>query len=406
MATFQYTARDRTGQPTGGAIAARDVFEARQTLRNRDLFLTDIRQQEAKPAAAAQARAPGRRAIRLKDMVVMSRQLATLVRSGISIFEALHAVECQTQNRSLAFLLQDVRYNVLTGCSLSEAMRRHPKALNEMYVSLVAAGEAGGLLEQTLEIAADQFDREVELREKIKSATVYPILVLTALAGLVLFMLIFIIPVFEGVYAQFKVKLPATTLALVAASDVISHLWWMVLIGVVAGVVLLRRAIGTSRGRMAYDRIKLKLPLIGGLNRKVAIARFTQTFAGACRAGVPILQALAISGETSGNMVVMEAIRKVADCVKDGSTLALPFEHTGQFPPMVVKMVAAGEESGNLDSMLEEIARFYNRDIEYAVANLTRVMEPAMTLLVGAVVLFVLVALYMPIFSLTQVLKQ
>jgi type IV pilus assembly protein PilC len=406
MATFQYTARDRTGQPTGGAIAARDIFEARQTLRNRDLFLTDIRQKEAKPAAAAAGRMPGARAIKLKDIVIMSRQLATLVRSGISIFESLHAVECQTQNRSLALLLQDIRYNVLTGCSLSEAMRRHPKALNEMYVSLVAAGESGGLLEQTLEIAAEQFDREVELREKIKSATVYPILVLIALVGLVLFMLIFIIPVFTDVYAQFHVKLPVVTLSLVAVSGVVIRFWWMVLIGLVAGIWLVRRAIRTPRGRKAYDLLKLKLPLLGTLNRKVAVARFTQTFAGSVRAGVPILQALAISGQTSGNVVVMDAIRKVGECVKDGSTLALPLEQTGQFPPMVVKMVAAGEESGNLDTMLDEITKFYNRDIEYTVANLTRIMEPMMTLFVGAVVLFVLVALYMPIFSLTQVLKQ
>ena len=405
MPTFQYSARDRAGQTQAGVLAARDVTEARQTLRNRELFLTGIRQQESRDTTPRPGLF-GPRKVRLKDMVVMSRQLATLVRSGISLFESLHAVEAQTQNPCLAGLLNKLRYDVLTGSSLAEAMRKHPAVLSESYVSLVQAGETGGLLEQTLEIAAEQFDREAELREKIKSALVYPAVVLTALVGLVLFMLVFIIPVFAKVYEQFHAHLPAITQALVQLSDLLLHKAWLVVL-ILAGLIFgLRKAVRRPAGRRVFDRLKLQMPLLGALNRKVAVARFTQTFAGSVHAGVPILRALAIAADTSGNVIIMEAIQQVADFVKDGSTLTQPLEQTGQFPPMVTRMIAAGEESGNLDTMLTEITRFYNRDIEYTVANLTRVLEPVMTLLVGGVVLFVLLALYMPLFNLAQVLRQ
>jgi type IV pilus assembly protein PilC len=408
MPTFSYTARDRAGQQSTGVIAAKDPTEVREVLRNKDLFVTQIKEKSgpSQGSGGGLFSAFSKKKVKLTDMVVMSRQLATLVRAGISIVECLYAVAEQTENPVLKHTLSDIRLDVLTGSTLTDAMRKHPKVLSETYTSLVQAGETGGVLETTLEIAATQFDQEAELREKVKAAFVYPIIVLVASVGVVFFMLVFIVPVFAKVYEQFHAQLPAVTQLLVTMSFVIVHYWWMVLLCGIGIVMAFKRYIQTPTGRKIFDQIMLKLPLLGKLNRKIAVSRFTQTFAGAIKAGVPILRALAISAQTSGNVIIMDAIKKVANFVKEGATLSVPLEQTGQFPPMVTRMVSAGEQSGNLDTMLEEITKFYNRDIEYTVGKLTRIMEPAMTVVVGGIVLCVLLALYMPIFNLTNVVRS
>ncbi|HLJ55172.1 MAG TPA: type II secretion system F family protein, partial [Chthonomonadaceae bacterium] len=389
-----------------GVIAAKDSAEVREVLRNKDLFVTTLREQAAPTGAAAGFQLFKPRKVKLAELVVMSRQMATLVRSGISIVECLHAVHAQTENPILKQAVNQIRLDVLTGSTLTDAMRKHSRILNEMYVSLVQAGETGGVLERTLEIAAVQFDQEAELQEKVKAAFVYPTIVLVASVGVVFFMLIFIVPVFAKVYEQFHAVLPPVTLLLVVLSNMLLSYWWLAAIIGYAAQFGFKRYIRTPTGRAVFDKMMLKMPLLGPLNRKIAVARFTQTFAGATKAGVPILRALSISAQTSGNVVIMEAIKKVAGFVKDGSTLTVPLEQTGEFPPMVTRMIAAGEQSGNLDTMLEEITHFYNRDIEYTVNKLTKIMEPAMTVVVGGIVLFVLLALYMPIFNLTNVVKS
>ena len=405
MPTFNYSARDRSGTQSSGVIAAKDATEVREVLRNKELFVTTLREQAGPAAPGAGFQLFKSKKVKLNELVVMSRQMATLVRAGISIVECLYAVGAQTENPVLKQAINEIRLDVLTGSTLTDAMRKHSRILNEMYVSLVQAGETGGVLERTLEIAAVQFDQEAELQEKVKAAFVYPMVVLVASVGVVFFMLIFIVPVFAKVYDQFHAVLPPVTLLLVSLSSFILNYWWIVLAASYAASFGIKRYIRTPAGRVMFDRLMLKLPLMGPLNRKIAVARFTQTFAGATKAGVPILRALAISAQTSGNVVIMEAIKKVAGFVKDGSTLTIPLEQTGQFPPMVTRMIAAGEQSGNLDTMLEEITHFYNRDIEYTVNRLTKILEPAMTIIVGGIVLFVLLALYMPIFNLTNVVK-
>jgi type IV pilus assembly protein PilC len=405
MPTFNYTARDRSGTQSNGVIAAKNAAEVREVLRNKELFVTTMREQAGPATQGGSFSLFKSKKVKLKELVVMSRQMATLVRAGISIVECLHAVEDQTENPTLKKVLNEIRLDVLTGSTLTDAMRKHALILNEMYVSLVQAGETGGVLERTLEIAATQFDQEAELREKVSAAFVYPMVVFVASVGVVLFMLIFIVPVFAKVYDGFHATLPPVTLLLVLLSSFVLHYWWIV-VGAAYGIThLMKRYIRTPTGKMMFDKLMLKLPLIGPLNRKIAVARFAQTFAGAIKAGVPILRALAISAQTSGNVVIMEAIKTVANFVKDGSTLTVPLEQTGQFPPMVTRMIAAGEHSGNLDTMLEEVTRFYNRDIAYTVDKMTKILEPAMTVVVGGIVLFVLLALYMPIFNLTNVIR-
>ena len=275
-----------------------------------------------------------------------------------------------------------------------------------MYVSLVEAGEAGGLLDRTLETAAVQFSQEAEIHEKVKAALTYPVLVIVAAAGVVAFMLIVIVPVFANVYQQFHAELPAVTLLLVNISFIVVHWWLGVLLLGALFVYALRRYIATPKGRLVFDTLLLKLPLMGKLLRKIAVARFTQTFAGMTSAGVPILRALTISANASGNMVIQRAVMYVAEQVQQGANLGLPLEQTGEFPPVVTRLIAAGEQSGNLDEMLGEITLFYHRDIQYAVEKLTKLMEPLMTIMVGGIVLFILMALYMPIFNLGQVLRR
>jgi type IV pilus assembly protein PilC len=407
MPTFQYIARDRAGQQTEGVITAKDLSEARETLRKKELFLTRVHE-ESERGLNKRLNGPAgkRKKVKLRDMVVASRQLATLVRAGISIVECLHTVATQTQNPGLVATFNDVRLDLLTGSTLTSAMRKHPQVFSESYISLTQAGETGGMLEQTLELAADQFDKEAQLRAKVKSAFVYPTIVMVSAVLVVIFMLVFIVPVFANVYKQFNAPLPMVTMMLVQLSFVIVHYWWMVLLGLGAAFLGLRRYTQTPIGRKHFDRLKLRIPMLGGLNRKIAVARFTQTFAGAVRAGVPILRGLSIAAQTCGNVIITAAIMKVAGFVQEGATLADPLEQSGEFPALVTRMIAAGEQSGNLDLMLEEVTRFYNRDIEYTVENLTKMMEPAMTVVVGGIVLFVLLALYMPIFNLGNVIRK
>jgi type II secretion system protein F len=406
MPNYVYTARDRNGVQSSGVISARDVQEVREVLRNKELFLTGIQQQASPSHSRAGLSLLGGRRVPLNDMVVMSRQLATLVRAGLPIVECLHAVAAQTENALLIQTLQQVRMDVLTGSSLADAMRRHPRVFNDLYIALVQAGEAGGVLEETLETAAVQLDREAELREKVKSAFVYPILVLVVATGVVFFLLTFIVPVFARVYEQFRADLPLITRTLIGVSAAISRYGWIFLLAVIAATPLIRRYLQTPGGRLRYDQLKLRLPYFGKLNRKIAISRFTQTLAAVTKAGVPILRALTVSANTSGNQVIVEAVMKAAQFVKDGASLSAPLEQTGQFPPIVTRMIAAGEQSGNLDEMLDQLTRFYHRDVEYTVAKLTRLIEPALTIFVGVVVLFVLLALYMPIFGFGNVIRK
>ena len=402
MSSFTYTARDRNGAQKLGTVDARHVNEARDLLRAKDLFVVEIQEKKLNDGATKKRK----KKVKLGDMVVMSRQLATLVRAGLSIIECLHIVATQTDNPTFSDALNEVRLAVLTGSTLADALRRHPKVFNEKYIALVQAGETGGVLDKTLEIAATQFDAEADLKEKVKAAFVYPMVVMFASIAVVIFMLVFIVPVFANVYKSFGASLPPVTQLLVTMSFVIINYWWLVAVGSVGLVKGLKKAHASPKGRRMFDQLMLKIPLLGPLNRKIAVSRFTQTFSGSVEAGVPILRALAISAQTSGNVIIMEAINKVTIQVKDGSTLTAPLEATGQFPPLVCKMIAAGEQSGNLDEMLSEITKFYSRDIEYTVGKLTRIMEPAMTVVVGGIVLFVLLALYMPVFNLTQVVHK
>ncbi|HZP83470.1 MAG TPA: type II secretion system F family protein [Chthonomonadaceae bacterium] len=407
MPTFTYTARDRNGNPIQGIMIGSDVNAVREQLRERELFLTSATAQSFSEEAGTRARTRTRR-VRIGDMVVMSRQLATLVRAGMPLNECLHTVAQQTENTYMREVVQQVRRDILSGSNFTEAVSKHPTVFPELYVALIRAGEAGGVLDETLETAAEQFDKEAELREKIKAAVTYPIIVVLTAIFVVTVIILFIIPTFARVYEDFKAPLPFVTRLLIDISRWAVTPW----IDVVGVVFLLLAWFGTRwyiskpKGRRQWDNLKLRVWIFGKLNRKIAIARFTRTLSAMVRAGVPIIQSLSISGRVANNTIIMDAVARVADFVQQGARLWMPMEQTGQFPPIVTRMIAAGEESGNLDEMLSELTHFYDRDIEYTVQKLTRLMEPLLTCIVGGIVLFVLLALYSPIFNLARVIRK
>ena len=403
MAVFSYVARDQEGNQRLGTIEGRDLGDARENVRARDLYVVTI---QRKADTSKQFTLFRKKKVKLGDLVVMSRQLATLFRSGISLLDCLYAAARQSESPMLSEALEGVRISVLGGSTLTDGMKLFPDVFNIKFIALAQAGEAGGVLDQTLEVAADQFDREAELNEKIKAAAVYPTIVMCACVGVVIFMLVFIVPVFATVYKQFNAQLPPLTLMLIAFSNLLLSLWWLILLGVFLVVKAGKKFGRTPYGMRFFHRLQLKLPLLGKLNRKVAVARFTETFSGAVTAGIPILQGLSVAGQTTGNIIIMDAIERAAAQVQDGAPLAPSLEQSGEFPPMIIYMIAAGEQSGSLDIMLAEITRFYSRDIEYAVGRLTRAMEPLMTIMIGVIVLFILLALYMPVFNMTQVIQK
>lgn len=406
MPTYEYTARDRDGNSSTGVVIADNENQLRQSLRIKELFVTTYSIRTDYQSKQGQSTLFKPKRVKLTDMVVMSRQLATLVRAGLSITEALDTVANQSDNPVLSEALWGCRLDVIGGDSLSIAMRKRPKIFNELYCALVEAGEVGGMLEHTLEVAAVEFDKQQTLREQVRSALTYPILVVMAAIFVVVFMLTFIVPIFAKIYAQFDAQLPAITRLLISVSNIVLH-WWFIILPILAAMVFfIIEYYKTEPGKQVIDRIKLKLPILGKLLHKMAVAQFTNTWAGTTKGGIPILTALQVSARTANNVVIRDAVMRVAQDVQSGASLATSLEEKGQFPSLVTRMVASGEKSGNLDEMLDELTHFYERDIEYSVQRMVRMMEPAITVVVGTIVLFFLLALYMPIWNLTQVIRK
>ncbi len=407
MPSYTYTARDRNGNAAQGVIVSADVDTVRELLRERELFLTSAIPQAGSPEGRQTTARPRGRRIKINDLVVFSRQLATLVRAGLPINESLHTVAEQSESPYLRETLGQVRRDILGGNSFTEAVSKHPLVFPDLYVALIRAGEAGGVLDETLDTAAEQFDKEAELREKVKAAFTYPIIVVMTAIFVVGFLIVAIIPQFAKFYDAFHAELPPITRLLIRISEIATNpLGDIAILAIGLGTFFgVRRYIQTTDGRRRWDNLKLRVWLFGKLNRKIATARLTRTLAAMVRAGVPILQSLTIASRVANNVIILEAMTRVAEFVQQGARLWMPMEQTKQFPPIVTRMIAAGEESGNLEEMLSELTRFYERDIEYTVQKLTRLIEPLLTVVVGAIVLFVLLALYMPIFNLSNVLK-
>ena len=403
---FAYKGRNTAGKLVKGRLDA--ASEAAATARMRAMGLSPISVSEVSVGTglSTEIKIPGMsKGIGLKDLAIMSRQMATMTSAGLSLLRTLNILAEQTENKELAKILTTIRNDVETGISLSDAMEKHSIVFPPIMINLVKAGETGGFLESSLNSVAGNFESETKLRDTIKSAMAYPTIVLIMAVLAVIGMLTFIVPVFEKMFAGFGGQLPLPTMVLVVLSKAMVWLLPVLVIGGVAFTVWWRKNKNTERVRKVVDPLKLKLPVFGPLMTKLAIARFSRNFSTMIGAGVPILQSLNIVGETSGNWVVESALRKVQESVRQGKSIAGPLALEPVFPAMVVQMIAVGEDAGALQTMLGKIADFYDQEVQATAEQLTALIEPLMIAFIGIVVGGMIVALYMPMFTIFQYVK-
>jgi len=397
--SFTYKVRDRQGRLITGTLEAETVTLVASRLRQMGYVPVSIESNERK-SLSRELRIPGLSGrIKLKEVAVFSRQFATMINSGLTLLRALTILSEQTSNRELARIIGEVRRDVERGTALSVAMAKHPKAFSRLYVAMVRSGEIGGSLDAVLTRLATTIEKQVALRRKVKSAMTYPVVVGVIVVLILIAMLIFVVPMFKGMYADLNSKLPAPTLALLAVSDIFKKFFPLVALGVGFGVWSARRWARTPGGRRRLDALKLRAPVFGQLAHKTILARFSRSLAALVRAGVPILDALEIVSETSGNTVVSDAVADTQAAVKSGESLAKPLENHPVFPAMVTQMIAVGEETGALDEMLEKIADFYEAEVEAVVEALTSLIEPLLIVVMGVTVGGMVIALYMPMFG-------
>jgi type IV pilus assembly protein PilC len=404
MATYAFKALDLSGSSTKGEIEAADKQTVVAQLRSKGLIVVDIEERAAAGAGDILARF---RKVNADDLVIATRQLSTMVSSGMSLLRALYVIEEQTESDKLREVWIGVRKDVEAGVSLSEALKRHPDVFNELYVAMVQAGETGGILDMTLVRVATQLEKDAALKRQIKAAMIYPSLIGGFALVVLVALVAFLVPVFEKIFEDFGGELPAITKFTVWLSHMMTGRWYVMIAVTWALVFAFRRWKKTERGRIQWDRFKLKIPMkIGGIVQKVALARFSRTFSGLIAAGVPMLEAIDITGRTSGNRVIEHAMEEVRENVKRGGSLTQPMTQVPEaFPVMVTQMIGVGEETGALETMLSKVADFYEEQVEAAVKALTSILEPVMIVIVGAIVGFIVIAMYLPMFKVYDSIK-
>ena len=398
MATYTFRAVDVAGVPAQGELDAGSKQAVTDELRQRGLIVLDIVEQ--KTSVTSQDLFERFKRIKAHELTVMTRQLATMVATGMSILRSFHVLEDQTENEKLKEILSQVRQDVEAGISLSDALEKYPDVFNQLYVAMVRTGETAGMLEESLMRVADQLEKADSLRRQVKAAMAYPIMIGAFALVVMLALVAFLIPVFEGVFKDFNGKLPAITRVSVAASHLVTGKWWLLIAITVGTIVAFRKWKKTSWGHRQWDTFKLKLPAkIGDVILKIALARWSRTFSGLVHSGVPILQAIDITGATAGNYHIEKAMADVKDSVQRGGSIAEPLRNSSHFPTMVAHMVGVGEETGNLDGMLAKVADFYEDEVAAVIKALTSILEPVMIILVGAIVGFIVISMYLPLFQ-------
>lgn len=406
MTTYVYTARGDRGAAQRGEAQGPSKAAVAADLRRKGLIVLSIDEKRGRSLKAVNDYLEGMTAIKMRDRVVFSRQFATMINSGLAILRSLYILEEQTSNPRFKKIIAAVRNDVEAGMPISDAMEKHPAAFNTLYVAMVRAGEVGGVLDQTLDRLATQLEKQDSLRRTVKSAMTYPILI-AVFAILVMFgMIVFLIPMFQNMYTELGGTLPLLTRIMVGISNFVRGWWFIVFPALFALFFGLRELKRSKQGIRVWDRIKLKIPMrIGDIIRKIVMARFSRTLATLVSSGVPILQAIDITGKTAGNSVVEEAMAETAERIKSGESIARPLEKFPIFPPMVTQMIAIGEETGALDNMLHKIADFYEDEVDSAVKALTSILEPVMMILVGGLVGLIVISMYLPIFNMFNLVQ-
>jgi type IV pilus assembly protein PilC len=396
MSTYVFKAIDLAGGKAKGEVEADSKQAVSDQLKQRGLIVLDI----ADKHSSKNIEIAFTKSVKPTELAIFARQLSTMISSGMSILRALYVLEEQTESKYLKETIVAVRKDVEAGLSLSDAMARHPKIFNPLFVAMTQAGEMGGVLEDSLVRVADQLQKDAALRRQVKSAMIYPALVATFAIGVMMALVAFLVPVFQGVFKEFGGNLPKLTQVSVLMSKIVTHYWWA-MFGVTAILIVsFIKWKKTTWGRKQWDHFRLHVPMkIGTIVQQVAVARWSRTLASLTHAGVPLLQALEITGRTGGNSAVQESMDGVIASVKRGGTIAAPLAQAPIFPAMVTHMVGVGEETGALDEMLDRIAEFYEEQVEAAVKALMSILEPILIIVIGAMVGFIVISMYLPLFE-------
>ncbi len=403
MAEFTYDAINAQGFFTSGIVSAPDVSSAREQLQSRGLLASSLSE---KPAAGEAGMRTMFKAVKPKSLQVFARQLATMIEAGVSVVAALVTLEEQTDDKYLREVVAEVRGDVESGLILSKALARHPKVFNRLFVSMVAAGESSGTLDTVLDRVATQIEKDTKLRRRVKGAMVYPTVVISFATLVLIFMLMFIVPVFQSVFAQLNGNLPKPTQIVIDLSHLLRGYWFIIFPLIGAVIWLLRRLKATPEGTKRWDQFKLKVPMkIGDVVHKIALARVSRTLATLVAAGVDIISALDIAAGTAGNWVVEQALIETSTRVHEGVPISVPLIEDTVFPPMVGQMVRIGEETGELDKMLSKIADFYEDEVDASIQSLTSIIEPLLMIGVGAMVGTIVISMYLPMFKLLTLIK-
>jgi type IV pilus assembly protein PilC len=404
MATFKYTVRDKAGKAVDGTLDGENKAAVSSKLRSMGYVIVSLEETGAFMGSLGQIKFGT--GIKQKDVTIFARQFATMINAGLSLTKCLTILAQQTETEAFRQIIMQVGKDVEAGQSLSDALSKHSKVFPSIFVNMVRAGETGGVLDEVLNRVADHFEGEQELKGKIASAMTYPIAMGSLVLIILIAMMVFVVPVFQGMFASMGGQLPFATQILVNISEGARGLPGLIfVVTLIVGIVVFRWWKSTESGRYIWDSIKLRIPIIGQIVRKLSLARFTRTFGTLVSAGVPILSALEIVGATSGNEVVSRAVKKVRSAIKEGETIAKPLSEAPVFPSMLVQMIAVGEETGALDAMLNKIADFYDEEVARTVDSLTSIIEPVMMATMGVVVGGIVIALYMPMFNIITLVK-
>jgi type IV pilus assembly protein PilC len=402
MPMFEYSARNTSGQITKGQVELASKDEVTAYLRKNRLILVNVRE-APKPISFKFPGTGG--SVKMRDVVIFTRQFATMINSGLPLVQSLSILAQQTENKVLQEVTRQVVYDVEAGNTLADAFSKHPKAFTDLYVNMVAAGEAGGILDTILLRLATFLEKNDALVRKVKGAMVYPAVIFSVAGIAVTVLLIFVIPTFQNMFASVNMELPLPTRIVIGMSQFLIGFWWLLILGTVGAVFAIKKWYATPQGRKQGDTMLLNAPVLGDMLRKSAVSRFTRTLGTLISSGVSILDGLEITAKTSGNRVVHDAVMESRNSIAGGETIAAPLERSKVFPPMVISMIAVGEQTGGLDEMLSKIADFYDEEVDVAVSALLSLMEPIMIVVLGVIVGGMVIAMYLPIFDMMNAVQ-
>jgi type II secretory pathway component PulF len=404
MPQYEYKARDKEGNLRAGTMEARAKEAVADQLSGQGYIPVLI--EEQKPPLLGPDFLERFTRVKPQDLIIFSRQLGTLMNSGIPFMQSLTTMERQTENPRLKKTIASIRRDVEAGGSFSTALAKHPAIFSKLYVSMVQAGETAGILDDILDRLALLAEHEAETRARVKAAVRYPLIVVAAICAAFAFLVSFVIPRFAGIFAQFKTELPLPTRVLININYVIQHYWYLIVLGTGLLVWGILWYVRTPNGRWQWDRLKLKLPVFGILFQKVALSRFARIFGALQKSGISMMLTLEIAEETLGNVVIARAVEEMRESLRAGKGLSGPMEASGLFPPLVVQMMAVGEETGNIDTMLNKVSDYYDRDVEYTIRNLSTLIEPILLLFIGGMVLFLALAIFLPMWNLMSLFRK